>query len=621
MKPFLCVFLCILVTPLVFAKEATLPLLAVREGIDGFEGSVATLKLEIRPGNGNVFFDTYPLTKFDTQVTTRYAKEIACYYTNVDCNNLDFFYTITSESSIVGGPSAGSAASALTIALLMDWSIKKDVAVSGTINSGGLIGPVGGLSAKIDAADQLHLKTVIIPAGLHIRDDNSTSKVPIDLIEYGKTKNITVVPVDTIFEVVYAITGNKLPHETSNITINPDYQQVMQSLAEDLCNRSDELQKRSVPVANATSDSDFYISYAGNLTRLGKEAFSQKLYYASASYCFGANVRLSYAALRDQHPTISDVKKKLASLAQKINASNNIVDHLPKKTITDLQSYMVVKERLEEASELYHSAYLEAYNSTNHSIDASLVDLAYAIERLYSASSWSTFFGTPGREFDLNQQYLRISCSEKIAEAQERIQYVKLFLPMGFENTDYLLEQATGNLNTNDYALCLYRASKAKAEANVILSTLGYEKDELPRVVQNKLSAARDTILREQQRGVFPILGYSFYEYASSLEKDNPLSALLYSEYALELSSMNLYFREKKHPLAIDFSSSALIFLAAGILFGFVIGIFTGRHSGKKSLEHSQKSSKSTYTSRKSSKHSALIPPPPDDEGENEGNK
>ena len=53
-----------------------LTLLAVQETPNGtYVGSTADLYLELRDGTGRVFLDTSPLTKVDTQISTRYAKE------------------------------------------------------------------------------------------------------------------------------------------------------------------------------------------------------------------------------------------------------------------------------------------------------------------------------------------------------------------------------------------------------------------------------------------------------------------------------------------------------------------------------------------------------------------
>ena len=125
----------LLILPSVSAQhpmKGHMKLLAVNEGgkngaddTDGIvqHGSIADLYLEIKPGLGSVYIDTFPLTKMDTQLSTRFAKEVACKFLNKDCTKYDFFYTIKADSSIIGGPSAGAALAMLTVALL-DEDIK-----------------------------------------------------------------------------------------------------------------------------------------------------------------------------------------------------------------------------------------------------------------------------------------------------------------------------------------------------------------------------------------------------------------------------------------------------------------------------------------------------------------
>ena len=88
-KLFLLLIVVLLVFPAVLAKEGRMPLLAVKEATK--EGSAADLFLEVRPGKGRVFIETIPLSKFDTQISTRFAKDIACDYLEVDCGRYDFF--------------------------------------------------------------------------------------------------------------------------------------------------------------------------------------------------------------------------------------------------------------------------------------------------------------------------------------------------------------------------------------------------------------------------------------------------------------------------------------------------------------------------------------------------
>ena len=122
-----------------------LKLLAVEDNGEEMYGSDADLLLELKSGSGRVFLETFPLTKMDTQISTRFAKDIACSHFKLNCDKYDFIYTIKSKSNIIGGPSAGAAIAALTAIAVLDLEYDPAVAVTGTINSGGIIGPVGGV--------------------------------------------------------------------------------------------------------------------------------------------------------------------------------------------------------------------------------------------------------------------------------------------------------------------------------------------------------------------------------------------------------------------------------------------------------------------------------------------
>jgi len=109
--------------PSVIAKSGHMKLLAVKETEAGFEGGIADLYLEIKPGSGRVFLETFPLTRTDTQMSTRFAKAIACDTLERDCDDVDFFYTITSDSAVIAGPSAGASIAVLTVAMLVSFEM------------------------------------------------------------------------------------------------------------------------------------------------------------------------------------------------------------------------------------------------------------------------------------------------------------------------------------------------------------------------------------------------------------------------------------------------------------------------------------------------------------------
>ena len=68
-----------------------------------------------------------------------------------------------------------------------------------------------------------------------------------------------------------------------------------------------------------------------------------------------------------------------------------------------------------------------------------------------------------------------------------------------------------------------------------------------------------------------PILGNSYYEYGSVLLSRNESISLLYAEYALELSNLDIYFPSKDEK--INISSDAKLYLH-GVLAGILLVLF-----------------------------------------------
>src|SRR3989344_5017163 len=100
-KASLVIFLFLLLVYTASAKSGSMKLLAVSGEDDSGVGSTADLYLEIKEGTGRVFIDSFPLSKIDTQISTRFAKEVACNFLEADCSHYDFFYTIRANSAIV----------------------------------------------------------------------------------------------------------------------------------------------------------------------------------------------------------------------------------------------------------------------------------------------------------------------------------------------------------------------------------------------------------------------------------------------------------------------------------------------------------------------------------------
>ncbi|PIN68513.1 hypothetical protein COV94_04230, partial [Candidatus Woesearchaeota archaeon CG11_big_fil_rev_8_21_14_0_20_57_5] len=452
------------------AHAGSMTLLAVSETANGMVGSVADLSMDMEAGKGRVFMETYPVAKFDTQLSTRIAAQIACSYLHEDCSTKDFFYTINAHSSIIGGPSAGAAVAVLTVAEIAGVPIDQRTAITGTINSGGLIGPVGGIKEKIEAAKSAGMTRVLIPRGEAMREipeqiavlvnetnatavDNATSILPkdiptlnetLDLVAYGKQLGLEVIEVGTLDEAVQLFTGKQLRAPPAPLVIDPAYTNIMRYLAVQLCNRSQQLSR----------EVDQPEERAINLTTKGVDAFYAGRFYTAASYCYGSNVVMRQQLLRQaagiamdapagdetsneteatsagsRYDNNSFLQGFQQSIITNISAMQQLVDSRDLNTMLDLQATIVVKERLIEADYFAH-------------LNTDPDNLGLAAERLESARSWDTFFGKGQKQLTLDATSLSGACIARLAEAEERLQYVALFYPLALDDARRDLDRA-----------------------------------------------------------------------------------------------------------------------------------------------------------------------------------
>ncbi len=584
-------FLFLLVSsPSLLAQETHhMVLLAVQESSNNtFYGSTADLYLEIQPGKGRVFLETFPATKIDTQISTRFAKEMVCSYLNFDCSQYDFIYTIKASSPIVGGPSASAAIATLTASALTGLDLDEKISITGTINSGATVGPVGGLKEKIDAAARGGLKTVIIPAGTKLTKlpNNDT----LDLQEYAKKEfSVKILEAGDLGEAILYFTGKKVKEEAKPLEKNQDYQKIMASLNQDLCQRGKEIEKESLKYSlNSEEMKRVEEKWNKSIESSFKEDF-----YSAASFCFGANVELKQLLLKKQNLTFAEISFRVSQLETDAQKFKELTKNQKIKTISDLQTHAIVSERINEVKRVIQD--IREANNTNQTLEQ-MNSLAYAEERFFSALSWSQFFVMPGKDLDLTAEKLSKVCMEKLSESRERFQYVTLFLPPFLvETIQEDIAEAETALEQNDFPLCLEMASQSKARADALISILGVEETALNVTIGNKLKSAGRVISEAIDKEAFPLSGYSYYQYAKTLRDSNPQAAMLYAEYALELSNLNIYFEKAvmgngngielgkdKSPIALSIKSY-FFGLASGVTLGIVVWFLSKKKSRKAS--------------------------------------
>jgi len=101
------------------------------------------------------------------------------------------------------GPSAGAAMAVGFIALFKGERVRRGVAMTGTIEPDGRIGPVGAIPDKIRAAAREGYRTILIPQGQFYDPLWSLSRLALEL-------NVTLREVSTIDEAYELMTGRKL---------------------------------------------------------------------------------------------------------------------------------------------------------------------------------------------------------------------------------------------------------------------------------------------------------------------------------------------------------------------------------------------------------------------------
>lgn len=129
-------------------------------------GVSTPLIVEAKPGTGKALANVDKLLFWvDTQYSIQLAKSVAENVTKINASNYDLFYSIESNASIIGGPSAGGALAVATIAVLKNEKLRNDVVMTGTINEDGTIGEIGGVLEKAQAAKDVGAKLFLVPKG------------------------------------------------------------------------------------------------------------------------------------------------------------------------------------------------------------------------------------------------------------------------------------------------------------------------------------------------------------------------------------------------------------------------------------------------------------------------
>jgi len=154
-----------------------------------YEGVVMKAEIELTPGEGKILVNTKPNIGIDLQTSVRIAANVAEKYTGISlgATNLIISIIASEEVNVVDGPSAGAAITIAIISAITKKPINETTYITGTINSDGSIGQVGGILEKAYAAAKNGCKIFLVPKG----QSQTTILTPVEKVIGGGVKIVT----------------------------------------------------------------------------------------------------------------------------------------------------------------------------------------------------------------------------------------------------------------------------------------------------------------------------------------------------------------------------------------------------------------------------------------------
>ena len=170
-----------------FVGKATINIVAVRSLRRGFsvihEGITMTAEIEAEIGEGRILVNTEPRVGIDVQTSVRTAIEVAEKVTGIKLGMTDVILTILAEeeNEIIDGSSAGGCITVALLAAIQGDDLNDTVYMTGTIESDGSIGQIGGVVEKGAAAAEKGATLFLVPEGqgtLIIREKKESHPFP-----------------------------------------------------------------------------------------------------------------------------------------------------------------------------------------------------------------------------------------------------------------------------------------------------------------------------------------------------------------------------------------------------------------------------------------------------------
>ena len=492
------------VTKVVYMKTTTIHALAVT---DTGEGEIININVTLLwPGDGEVYISSSPLpiAQGGTFITSsKLALLVASNLANVDYRNYTVLIKPEHKVLEIGGPSASGYITVAIYSLITNKTLRNDVTMTGLILPDGLIGPVGGIPAKVKAAEKHGFKIILIPYVCKSEVENST--------------NVKIYAIIDVRDAIKYFTGYKIIIPKINFTKLKMSSKVVINIYKILWNKlKDRLSDKYLP------DKKFR-----NLIQKAYEEANESNYYTAASLAYKALIEY-YTRIIDEECGyfISCLNKYYERLRNELNNIEEQVKNI-KVTKPNLDVLVGLYERISQAK-IYLS---EARRSIDFlEFEKAYEYLAMAYVRIKTLYDWLDIAKMFENTSTVNVEFLKESTAlyfmyaKALAEYggllssfEREIEEIKdlydqgLYLPALSKSLSVVVDITTGVFH--------YYLQSCRGECIEIWKKLA--------IHVRKLALYYTAILGEH--GLVPILPLAYIEYGDYHLKNNRFEDAFYS--------------------------------------------------------------------------------------------
>ncbi len=541
-------------------------------------GVPAVLSLRVTNGSGQVFLGSTPLTETDTQAQAVLSTLVACQLVNVNCNDYNFYFYITSSSAEVGGPSAGAAFTIAAMSVLTGKPLNPKIAMTGTANPDGSIGIVGDVAEKSEAAANQGIKVFLYPS-----DEPSIDNMTSSALAYDENLGMVAIPIDSVYQAYQYFTGYNITPALNYSIYTSQYNAVMNSTYQEFGAYQQSIYDSLPDKTSTNSTINYYITQAETLMQNESEFASKGNYYVAASEMVESASELVLAKTLEELSNSTNAPQFMQNLISAENASientyNQVTqDYLTNSSTLDLK--LIAIDRLAEASSYINSS----EGSLSSNLFSSAVNYSFAEVKRASAIFWLGSLKTGNSNFS-ESSYSNLS-NYYLYRASSFMNYAEL---LGLNDSPQVngmessFDQAETYQDEGHYVASIFNSINTIATAEQLIEENSISVNNSVSAVENQISqsALRD-INNAEKVGVTPFLGISYYQYGNSFQNtsiiyylDFEALSMTYTEFEAGLANASsLPFTPVLQPVSVPAPVSDVWEIFGYALLGFALGV------------------------------------------------